>query len=386
MSLALAGVRILDLTWGVAGPLGVMMLADMGADVIKVEPPGGDPFRDAPGSPVWHRNRRSIILDLKTVEGKAIFHDLCDNADVLIESFAPGTMDALGLSYEVISKRHPSLIYSTLTAYPEGHRYAERPGWDALVQARSGVQNEQPAWRPGPAHLHFQVPSMGACFLLTSGVLAALIEREKSGLGQHFSTSLFQGAMAYTTQIWQDIPGLVPPASLIMAKSYPPGIHQLSIYECANGQWLHAGVNVGRKATQSMESILGVEDSDPMRMMRDPEYRAERIPAIREAFKKRDRAELLTLFFDAGIGADPINPGKDAYDYEQLQWNNMIVDIDDYEFGPMKQFGAPARFSKMDHQELEPRPRAGEHSREVLMQAGYSVDQIDSLFNQQVIA
>ena len=196
---------MLDLSWGVAGPVGVLLLAELGADVIKVEPLGGDPFRRQPAYHVWNRSRRSLVLDLKADQGREVFLRLCEGADVLVETFSPGTMDRLGLAYADVSPRFPRLIFCSVPGYPPGHRFADRPGWDATVQARSGMQSEQPGWRSGPIYLHFPAPSMAACFLLATGVLSALIHRESTGRGQHVQTSLcIKGILAYTTQIWQE--------------------------------------------------------------------------------------------------------------------------------------------------------------------------------------
>ncbi|MDO8731105.1 MAG: CaiB/BaiF CoA-transferase family protein [Actinomycetota bacterium] len=382
---ALDGIRILDLSWGVAGPLGVMLLADQGADVIKVEPPGGDPFRESPGSPVWHRSRRSVVLDLKQAEGKEAFLKLCDTADVLVEAFSPGTMAALGLSYDELSARCPRLIYASVPAYPEGHRYASRPGWDALVQARSGAQYEQPAWRPGPSHLHMQIPSMGAFFLLATGILAALTLREDTGKGQHVSTSLYQGVMAYTTMLWQDVEKLKAPDSLVMAKTYPPGVHQVSIYECANSEWMHANVTVGRVPTSTMEAILGVPAVDQARFMTDLAYRAEHQQVLRDAFITRDRAQLCAEFFDAGLGADPILTPVEGFDYPQMRANNMVVSVQDPEFGVMEQYGIPAVLSETPGAVQGGRPRVGEHSRAILSEIGYDESALDRLTADGVI-
>jgi crotonobetainyl-CoA:carnitine CoA-transferase CaiB-like acyl-CoA transferase len=135
---------VLDLSWGVAGPVGVLLLAELGADVIKVEPPGGDPFRRQPAYHVWNRSRRSLVLDLKADEGREVLLRLCEGADVLVETFSPGTMDRLGLAYADVSPRFPRLVFCSVPGYPPRHRFADRPGWDATVQARSGMQSEQP--------------------------------------------------------------------------------------------------------------------------------------------------------------------------------------------------------------------------------------------------
>ena len=150
MAGALDGVRILDLTWGSAGPPGVLLLAEQGADVIKVEPPAGDPFRGYPGYKVWTRSRRSVRCDLKADAGREAFLALAATADVVVESFRPGVLDGLGIGWEALHHANPRLVLCSVPAYPAGHRSAGRPGHDALVQAASGMQWEQPGWRPGP--------------------------------------------------------------------------------------------------------------------------------------------------------------------------------------------------------------------------------------------
>src|SRR6202034_1857986 len=196
---ALDGVKVLDLTWGIAGPLGVMLLAEHGADVVKVEPPGGGPYRDDPQLRVWDRGRRSIELDLQSARGREQLIQLAAKADVLVEAFRPGAMAALGLDYPSLEGRCPRLVYVSVPAYPAASRHAGREGWDALVQARMGLQWEQPGWRPGPIFLQNASPSMAAAYLVTAGALAALSARQATGRGQHVETSIFQGGLALTT-------------------------------------------------------------------------------------------------------------------------------------------------------------------------------------------
>ena len=235
---ALSGVRILDLTRGISGPLGVLLLAEHGADVIKVEPPGGDPDRALPEYRVWNRSRRSVVLDLTTDAGKEQFLALAATADVLVESFAPGTMAKLGLDYSSLADAFPRLVYLSVPAYPSASRHAARPGWDGLVQARSGLQYEQPGWREGPIFLHNQLPSMAAAYLVPIGILGALSAREETGRGQHVETSLFQGAMSLTTMLWLHAEHGQNESQRMMEKTYPPGVHQRSIYEVSDG-WVH---------------------------------------------------------------------------------------------------------------------------------------------------
>ena len=158
MAQALERIRILDLTGGIAGPLGVLQLAEHGADVIKVEPPGGNRDRQLPGGLVYDRSRRSVTLDLKSTRGREIFSELCDGADVLVEAFAARTMAGLGLGYDDLAGRCPRLVYCSVPAWPTGTRYDDRPGYEALVHARTGRHWETTAFRPGPIFLHTPSP------------------------------------------------------------------------------------------------------------------------------------------------------------------------------------------------------------------------------------
>src|SRR3954451_13365303 len=253
---ALDGIRILDLSWGIAGPLGVLLLAEQGADVIKVEPPDGDPFRAYDGARVWNRSRRSLTVDLKSERGKEVFDRLLGTADVLVESFRPGVMERLGFGYDDVHARHERVVFVSCPADPAGHRYAQRPGSDALVQASSGQMWEQPGWRLGPIFLHMPMPSMGAFYLVSTGVTTALLAREKTGEGQHVETSLFQGALLYTTQIWQHLEKSNAATHELMGKTYTPGVHQPMIFECANDEWILVSVMSGLPPIKALDEVL----------------------------------------------------------------------------------------------------------------------------------
>jgi crotonobetainyl-CoA:carnitine CoA-transferase CaiB-like acyl-CoA transferase len=199
----LDGLRVIDLSWGTAGAVATMLLADYGAEVIKVEPPNGDPFRAMPGYTVWNRGKQSVVLNLRDEADSADLTELVAGADVLIESFAPGTLSKLGFEIEPLLARHPRLIACSITAYGRSGTSSTRPGYDALVQARAGLQYEQPGLRDGPIFLHLQLPSFGAALLATAGISAALRAREITDRGQWVETSLIQGALLWTTQIWK---------------------------------------------------------------------------------------------------------------------------------------------------------------------------------------
>lgn len=380
---ALDGVRILDLSWGVAGPLGVLLLAEQGADVIKVEPPGGDPFRAYSGYAVWNRSRRSVTVDLKQPDGVEALLRLAETADVLVETFRPGVTDRLGIGYEAVHARNPRLVYTSCPAYPEGHRYARRPGYDALVQASSGQQWEQPGWRLGPIFLHMPMPSMGAMFLIPSGILAALIARETTGRGQRVRTSLFQGALLYTTQIWTHVEHASAPFYATMAKTYPPGVHQEMIFEVADG-WVHTSIMSGLAPVKSQDEILGLPNaSDPMRyLMLSEEERAALTPLRRAAYKARHRDELVEEFRANNHAIEPIvtmeeTLGATGQPNEQLAANGMIATVEDPALGTTTQIGVPIHLASTPGAIRGPQPAPGAHNAEIFGELGYGDAEIE---------
>ncbi|MGZ4754533.1 MAG: CaiB/BaiF CoA transferase family protein [Acidimicrobiia bacterium] len=391
MAGALDGVRILDLSWGIAGPLGVMLLAEQGADVVKVEPPGGDPFRAYSGYAVWNRSRRSVTVDLKRPRGLEALLRLVDDADVLVETFRPGVTDRLGIGFDALHERNPRLVYCSCPGYPDGHRLASRPGYDALVQASSGQQWEQPGWRMGPIFLHMPMPSMGAMFLIPTGILAALVAREASGRGQHVTTSLFQGALLYTTQIWQHVEHAPAAFHDLMGKSYPPGIHQQMLFEVADGEWVHSSVMSGLTPKASQDELLGLEDPpDPMTFLTmAPEEREVFTLRRREAYLGHQRDELVREFQANNHAIEAVITMEEAlgaggHPHPQLVANGMVAEVDDPELGATTQIGVPINLLGTPGAIQGPQPLPGEHNVEIFGLLGYSDAEI-AAFSREAI-
>ena len=377
----LEGIRVVDLSWGIAGPLGVLLLAEHGADVVKVEPPGGDPFRSYDGARVWNRSRRSITVDLKNDEGRDVMRRLLASADVVVESFRPGVMERLGFGYETVHADLPRLIYLSVPAYPEGHRMAQRPGYDALVQASSGQMWEQPGWRMGPVFLHMPMPSMGAFFLVSIGITTALIAREKTGEGQHVETSLFQGALLYTTQIWQHLEKSTAATHELMGKTYPPGVHQPMIFECANNEYIHVSVMSGLPPLKTMDEILQLENAiDAMTFLTLPPEEREKFTVQRGAkFKEWDRDTLVAEFLANNHAAEAIIPMAEAFAHPQVIANDMVATVVDPDLGPTTQMGVPIHLLGTPGAIQGPQPRPGAHNAEILAELGYSASDVDRL-------
>jgi crotonobetainyl-CoA:carnitine CoA-transferase CaiB-like acyl-CoA transferase len=379
---ALDDIRILDLTSGIAGPLGVLMLAEHGADVIKVEPPGGHRGRTDPGSVVHDRSRRSVTLDLRTPEGVALFEELCTTADVVVEAFAPGTMATFGLGHAELLERHPRLVYCSIPAWPEGSRFARDAGYEALVHARSGQQWEQTGLRTGPIFLHSPVASHGAMLLVPVGIMAALTARRRTGRGQHVEVSLLQGVMSLTTQVWN----WTDQGSFLMERLHPPGVHQGSIIECADGEWVHASTMSGIDQTSTEGEILGFEHRDQWtwQFMEAEDFEAWNAERI-AAYKRWDRAELIAAFDAAGLGAEAIVAPHERFDHPQMHGTGAAVEVVDPDLGPTTQFGVPVFLAATPGAVKGPRPRPGADNDEVLGALGHDADELATLRHEGII-
>lgn len=379
---ALEGVRILDLSGGIAGPLGVLPLAEHGADVIKVEPPGGRPDRSTAASRVYNRSRRAITLDLKDPDGVVAFRRLCATADVLVEAFAPGTMAGFGLDHGSLAGEFPRLVYCSVPAWPSGVRYEDTPGLEALVHARTGQQWEVTGFRNGPIFLHSPVASFGASFLVPIGIMSALLARDRTGRGQRVEVSLLQGAFSLTTQNWN----WTDRGQFLLAKKHPPSIHQETVYQCAGGEWIHAATTTGGTPTRSQESILGMEEVDFLTLLAmTPEQRAEREERRREAFRRMDRKALIAELHEAGLNAEAIVAPHEKFDHPQLRATGSVVEVDDPEVGRTTQLGKTIFLEGTPGEVRGPQPPAGQDTDEILRSVGYSDSDIDGLRSRGVI-
>ncbi|MEE9286118.1 MAG: CoA transferase [Dehalococcoidia bacterium] len=352
----LDGVRIIDLSRGIAGPLATMTLSDQGAEVIKVEPPGGDAYRSYGGYTVWNRGKKSVVLDLKDGADSGRFLDLLSTADALVESFSPGVMARLGLDYETVKREFPSLVYCSITGYGRNNRSQGRPGIDGLVQARSGQQYEQAGWRDGPIFLYMPMPSMAASYLAATGVAAALYVRELTGRGQWVETSLYQGVLAFTTQLWQWAEKMDGWFSI-------PKQAQPTIYQCADGLWVHSMHMAGGRGRDrsALWRILGI---DPVE---NPWQAGPGIDKIlRDAFKRIPRQELLEQFWANDIPIQAIQPIADAFRDPQVLHNGMVAEVDDPVVGPTKQAGVTFTLHAAPGKVQGPAPLLGQHTDEVL--------------------
>jgi crotonobetainyl-CoA:carnitine CoA-transferase CaiB-like acyl-CoA transferase len=404
MAGVLHGVRVIDLSWGIAGPMTTMLLADHGADVVKVEPPGGDPFRSLQGYKVWQRGKRSVILDLGTSGGRDDLLRLLADADVLVESYAPGTLEKLGLEVQLLLDRLPRLIAASVTPYGRGTRHAGRPGYDALVAARVGLHWEQRGWpegainhmlgrpdpfedleipydwvqgpaRPGPIFPASHWPSLGAFFLASVGISAALLAREKTGRGQWVETSLMQGAMAGGSGVWQrmqnpDVEGF---DTWILGSRSPKG-H----FECSDGRWVHNWVPNPRFILQASQGdVLNATpdltvQNDPDRFGIGPEellVMAHYHPILAERVAKFPCDEWVKAAAIAEMTMQEARPVEVALIDPLMLADGCVTEIDDPELGPIRQVGTTYTLSACPAGKFRAAPAAGAHSAELLEEA-----------------
>ncbi len=353
------GLGVVDLSSGIAGAVTTMLLADRGATVVKVEPPGGDPSRSMAGYTVWDRGKRSVVLDLYAKDDADAFVAILREADVLVESYAPGVTARLGIDEPTLRAVNPALVYCSITGYGRTGADRDRPAHDGLVQARLGMQNEQPGLRPGPVFLHTPLPSFGAALLASVGIRAALLARERTGRGQGVETSLAQGGLLWMTQVWKRAERPTPPLhELWRVKELPP----TPCFEAADGEWFHpmpqgvpvALAHLGRDPGEINMMAAAFGDYDDRRAYFD---------AVRELYLQRPRDEWVALLQAADVSCQPVGSAEAALDHPQLVHNGAVTVVDVPGVGPVRQLGRAFRTSA-DPPTFSPAPppAVGEHS------------------------
>jgi crotonobetainyl-CoA:carnitine CoA-transferase CaiB-like acyl-CoA transferase len=363
MAQTLDGVRVLDLSTTVAGAVTTMLLADHGADVIKVEPPGGDPVRVEPGSMVWNRNKRSIVLDLANEADHDRLLGLCARADVVVDTRSPGESERLGVGGAVLRRGNPHLVTCAISGYGTRGPATGRPASDALVQARSGLQYEQPGFRDGPIFLHAPLPTFGAALLATTAISAALYVRERTGEGQEVETSLAQGSLVWTTQVWKRAER--PTDALFQLWRFRDLV-PTPCYEASDGRWLHPMPKALPVALEHLGRDPGELAGIGTSMSADRSEREAYFAATRDVFRERPRDEWVELLQGRGVPCQPIQPVEDAYEHPQLIATGAVVTVHVPDVGPVHQVGAAYLMDLDDVVAPTPPPAVGEHSHELL--------------------
>jgi crotonobetainyl-CoA:carnitine CoA-transferase CaiB-like acyl-CoA transferase len=392
----LAGMRVLELAQIMAGPTCGMLLADMGADVIKVEKlPGGDDARDyreprinGVSAPflVQNRNKRGIALDLKRPQGREILLRLVRNADVLTENYRRGTMEKLGVGYDVLARENPRLVYCAVSGYGREGPWADKGGFDLIAQGFAGLMSI--TGEPGgpPVKSGSPVADINAGLLATIGILAAYTHAQKTGNGQLVDTSLMEAALQQT--YWH--------AAFHFAEGRTPGpsgsAHVLTApYQAfrARDGW----INVGGANQANWERIADVLGHPEWRD--DPRFatntaRMQNLEAlsvlISDILSTRTRDEWITAFDAAGVPVGPVHSIGEALTHPQTLARGMIVELEHAQAGATKALGCPIHFSATPAQITRAAPLLGEHTRSVLAECGYNDREIDAFIGEGVVA
>jgi crotonobetainyl-CoA:carnitine CoA-transferase CaiB-like acyl-CoA transferase len=361
----LDGVRVVDCSEGIAGPVAAMMLGEAGADVIKVEPPDGDRSRASEGFLTWNRSKRSVVLDLRSESGRDQLDHLLAEADVLIHGFGPTTAGELGLTDDELAARHPQLVTCAVLGWPAGHPSADGPIDDLLVTARLGLCDEQRGHREGPVFLRFPFGSWCAVYLSTIGVLARLIQRQRGGAGGGPAhTSIAQGALVPTMMHWAraETPG--PMFAFGLPKDLQP-----SLFECADGVWVHLMRCADTDSPLMVEALADLGDDGVAEAnaaftgLNTPGY--PNFGANQVAFRTHPSQQWLDDFWAHDIPAQAAAPYGAILADEQARRNGYVTEVVDPGHGRIVQAGTP--FSTVPPSRVtRPAPALGEHTEEVL--------------------
>lgn len=387
---ALSGVKVIELAHIMAGPVCGLMLADMGADVIKVEksPDGDDSRRMVPPTMgdesaaflILNRNKRGVVINLKDEAGKEALRDLLGTADVVIENYRPGTMERLGLGYEALAARNPALIYCQITGFGRTGPYAMRAGFDLIAQGMSGlmsVTGEGPE-RP-PVKVGVPVGDVTAGILAAMGVLAAYVHRLKTGRGQRVDTSLLEASMIHT--YW--------PAAIYFAtglSAQPMGTaHPLSApyqaFETSDG-WINIGA-ANQANWLRMLNVLGANHLAEDSRFADNAGRRTCLGELTEAltplFRRQSTEHWLQAMEQAGVPAGPVLSTGEVLNDPQVQARDMVVEVEHSRLGRIKTMGAPVKLSATPPSVRRGAPVLGEHTREVLTEMGYTPERLAEL-------
>ncbi|MCM0020549.1 MAG: CoA transferase [Tagaea sp.] len=379
---ALEGVRVVELAHIMAGPVAGLMLADLGADVIKVEKlPGGDDTRrmvpptqgdQSAAYLMMNRNKRGVALDLKTERGQAILRKLLGTADVLIENYRLGTLDRLGFGYDAVHALNPRLVYCSLSGFGRTGPYAARGGFDLVAQGMSGlmgITGEGPG--RAPVKVGAPVTDITAGILAAMGILAALQARVRTGEGQLVDTSLFEAGIVQT--FWQSAIALATGASPGPLGSGHPLNAPYQAFATADG-WINVG------AANQTTWLKLVECLAAPHLAQDPRFAANAdrmahlaalIELLAPLFARRTTQAWLDLFEKAGMPAGPVLSIRDMLADPQTRARDMVVTTEHATLGPVETLGAPVKLSATPARVARAAPVLGQHNEEIFAELGF---------------
>jgi crotonobetainyl-CoA:carnitine CoA-transferase CaiB-like acyl-CoA transferase len=391
----LEGVRVVDLSQVTSGPLATMVLAEQGADVVKVEPPGlGDVARNVlfqrGGFTSWYlnhnRGKRSIAVSTETIEGRTIVADLMARADVVVQNFRPGVVERLGLGYAAISARNPEVIYVSISGFGPTGPYADRPVLDPIIQAYIGMVAIQKSEAiPFPDVVRNVVVDKSTAFLVAESICAALFHRARTGEGNHIEVPMLDTGLYF---LWPD--GMMH--RTFLGEDAPDGVtvaERIQLTYCADGQLLYWATTDRHR--QALLRVLGhAELCDDQRFQFPGITEVENLEAfgtiVVEAFARQKVGEVLRALHAASVPAAPINELEDVFIDPQIRHNHALVTWDHPLAGRLQQPRHPVRFSNAETPVPEMADLLGEHTDEILHEIGRTPEQIHALRAMGVVA
>jgi len=391
----IAGVRVLDLGRHLAGPTCAMLLGDLGADVIKVEKPevgedgrsAGPPFFDGVSAFFLsaNRNKRSLTLDIKRPEGQDAFRRLADTADIVIENFRPGVMDALGIGYATMRERNPRIIYCSISGFGADGPFADRPGLDQIIQGFSGLMSVTGFEGGEPVQVGIPIADLLTGLYGAYGVLAALQARERTGCGQVVNTSLLEamvGTMGFQAVRYINGGDVPPPAGNHHPINAPYGIFR------AKDGYLTLGATGDKRWSQFCQ-LLDRENwlEDPRFKTNGDRYSNRLVlqQEINEKLQERTVDEWERFFNEAGIPAGPVYAMDGAMDHPQTRHREMVVERPHPILGTVSLLGLPVKFSETPGDVHRIPPQLGEHTDEILHEIGLDDEELRRLREEKIV-
>jgi crotonobetainyl-CoA:carnitine CoA-transferase CaiB-like acyl-CoA transferase len=382
----LAGIRVLDLCSFIAGSFTAMLLGDLGAEVVKIEPLHGDLSRhwgpfiagESRFFQGWNRNKRSVALDLAVADGRAVVERLARRADVLVENFRPGVTARLGIDYPRLREVNRRLIYASTTAFGSRGPYRDRPGYDPVLQAMGGSAHLQTRYGGVVAINSVAVSDYQASMLLLAGINAALYHRERTGEGQLVETSLLQGVMSVQSHFYAQ--------PLECDEEGPLGIYPYRMFDAKEGKiFVAAGTD---KFWRLLCEALGMPElaadaryaTNPKRVAAGPEISARLEPL----FFERTALEWEALLVERGVPCAAVRSPQQFFTDPQVTAMDMNPVVQHSGFGAMRVSGVPVHFERTPGRIQRAPPRLGEHTVDVLGEVGYTPAEIDDLLRRRV--
>lgn len=387
-ALPLKGVRVLDCTQLMAGPFCSLLLADMGADIVKVEKPSwGDdsrrfpPFINGESAPFMgvNRNKRGIVLDLQSEGGRGVFRRLARTSDILVENFRPGTLDRLGFDYDSLREDNPALIYCSISGFGQTGPYRNRGGFDLVGQAMSGIMSLTGDAKSPPIKVGVPMTDLNAGMYACYGILSAYIHRLQTGLGQQVDTSLLEAGIGYT--FWE--------SSIYFATGQAPGpmgsAHRLvAPYQVMRARDGYVAIGAANQSTwEKLCAALERKDlvADPRFLEESMRLRhyEELAALLEETLQRETVSHWLVVLDKAGVPSGPLYNLAQVYADPQVRARDMVVELEHPVAGRIRNIGLPVKLSTTPGSIRLPAPTLGQHTREVLLERGFGSDEIDAL-------